>query len=223
MADCKNVPFCNEKSSLKISRGYGLQKPVAKLGREFGDTMSLKIGYARVSTDEQNLDLQIDALKAAGCDKVFQDHGISGITQKRKGLDRAISLLKEGDQLVVWKLDRLGRSLQHLVEFIINLEKKGCDFQSITEAMDTRTPSGKLLFHIAAAMGEYETSMNSERTKAGLKAARTRGQIGGRPRKLTIGQIDHARKLIEDGAETIASMARLFRCDKSTLWRALRR
>ena len=140
----------------------------------------MKIGYARVSTIEQNLDLQRDALKAAGCGKIIEDT-VSGGKAKRDGLERVRELLRQGDVLAVWRLDRLGRTLKHLIELMAELEGQGIGFQSTTEAIDTTTPGGKLVFHIFAALAEFERNIIRERTRAGLEAARARGRKGGRP------------------------------------------
>lgn len=139
------------------------------------------IGYARVSTTEQNLDLQVDALNAAGCKKVYKDM-MSGAKADRPGLEDALDYLREGDTLVVWRLDRLGRSLQHLIETVNKLESRNIGFKSLTEQIDTTTPSGKLIFHIFGALAEFERNLIRERTTAGLKAAKARGRLGGRPR-----------------------------------------
>lgn len=139
------------------------------------------IGYARVSTTEQNLDLQVDALNAAGCKKVYKDM-MSGAKADRPGLDGALDYLREGDTLVVWRLDRLGRSLQHLIETVNKLESRSIGFKSLTEQIDTTTPGGKLIFHIFGALAEFERNLIRERTSAGLKAAKARGRLGGRPR-----------------------------------------
>src|SRR3712207_2462849 len=143
----------------------------------------MKIGYARVSTIEQNLDLQRDALKAAGCFKIIEDT-VSGGKVQRSGLDRVRELLRKGDVLVVWRLDRLGRSLRHLIELMTELEGAGIGFRSLTEAIDTTTSGGKLVFHIFGALAEFERNLIRERTRAGLDAARARGRKGGRRKKL---------------------------------------
>lgn len=143
------------------------------------------IGYARISTIDQNLDLQMDALKAAGCDVIYQDEGISGGNAKRPGLVRALRRLGKSDVLVVWKLDRLARSMKHLIELTSMFEKKGIEFRSLSDAIDTSTPGGKLYFHMMAAFSEFESNLISERTKAGMAAAKARGVKMGRPRKLT--------------------------------------
>jgi DNA invertase Pin-like site-specific DNA recombinase len=142
------------------------------------------IGYARVSTDDQNLDLQRDALKAAGCEKIIEDKASGKAGSNRPGLDRAREMLRPGDTLVVWRLDRLGRSLRDLIELMGELEGQGVGFRSLTESLDTTTPGGKLVFHVFGALAEFERNLIRERTKAGLAAARARGKKGGRPRKL---------------------------------------
>lgn len=139
------------------------------------------IGYARVSTSDQNLDLQSDALKAAGCEEIFTDVA-SGAKSQRTGLERAIKQCRKGDTLVVWKLDRLGRSLAHLVETVSLLIEKGTGFKSVQENIDTTTSGGKLIFHIFASLAEFERDIIRERTNAGLSAARARGRLGGRPK-----------------------------------------
>ncbi|OXJ35910.1 DNA resolvase [Burkholderia sp. HI2714] len=142
----------------------------------------MKIGYARVSTEEQSLDLQLLALQAAGCDKILSDHGASGSRFDRAGLHEALSGVQAGDTLVVWRLDRLGRSLGHLVEVVGGLGKRNVEFVSLTESIDTRSPTGMLMFHLIAALAEFERSLISERTRAGMAAARVRGAKIGRPR-----------------------------------------
>lgn len=141
----------------------------------------MKLGYARVSTDDQRLDLQINSLKSAGCTNIFRDHGISGAQMKRPGLQAAMRALNEGDTLVVWRLDRLGRSLPGLVRLVESLGQRGIQFKSVTESFDTTSSSGKLIFHIMAALAEFERSLISERTRAGMIAASARGHKLGRP------------------------------------------
>lgn len=141
------------------------------------------IGYARISTLDQNLNLQRDALAQAGCAQVFEDEGFSGSKVKRPGLDGALKTLKQGDTLIVWKLDRLGRSMKHLIELTTQFEKDGIEFRSLSDAIDTSTPGGKLYFHLMGAFAEFESNLISERTKAGMAAAKARGQKMGRPRK----------------------------------------
>lgn len=141
------------------------------------------IGYARISTDEQKLDLQTDALQKAGCERVFSDTA-SGAKDDRPGLAGALEVLVQGDVLVVWKLDRMGRSLPHLVSTVSELQARGVEFRSLQEAIDTTTPGGRLVFHVFAALAQFERELIRERTKAGLEAARSRGRIGGRRHKL---------------------------------------
>ena len=160
----------------------------------------MKIGYARVSTDDQNLSLQLDALQAAGCDKVFQDH-VSGAAEKRPGLDAALAALQPGDVLTVWRLDRLGRSMPHLVSTVTDFAERGIGFQSITEAMDTTTAGGELLFHVMGALAQFERRLNAERSRAGIDAARRRGKHLGRPADLTPEKITHARQMIDSGEQ----------------------
>ena len=182
----------------------------------------MKIGYARVSTDEQSLDLQRDALTHAGCVDVFEDRGISGAAVNRAGLDAALARLGPDDVLTVWKLDRLGRSLPHLIETVRQVGERGAGFASLSEAIDTTTAGGKLVFHIMGALAEFERSLIVERVTAGIAAARKRGKHVGRPRKLSPEQIMHAREAIDSGLQTPAGMAALLRVDYSTLWRAMR-
>src|SRR4051812_13822778 len=156
------------------------------------------IGYARVSTQDQNLDLQIDALTKAGCKKVFDDK-VSGSRAERPGLAKALEMLREGDTLVVWKLDRLGRSVKNLVDLVGELHKQGVQFKSLTDAIDTGTPSGRFFFHVMASLAEMERELTVERTRAGLEAARQLGRIGGRKRQMTDSKIESARKLLASG------------------------
>lgn len=183
----------------------------------------MKIGYARVSTDEQNLDLQRQALEAAGCDAVYEDQGVSGAAAERQGLAEALAKVGPGDVLVVWKLDRLGRSLAHLIHVIDGLGKAGAGFVSLSESIDTTTAGGRLIFHMMGALAEFERSLIGERTSAGMQAAKRRGKHVGRPRALTAHQIAHARTLIEAGQETRAGVAELFGVDVATLRRALQK
>ena len=156
------------------------------------------IGYARVSTQDQNLELQLEALRAAGCERVFQDK-VSGSRTKRPGLDKAIELLRDGDTLVVWKLDRLGRSVKHLIGLVGELKQEGVNFKSLTDSIDTGTPSGRFFFHVMASLAEMERELTMERTKAGLEAARKLGRKGGRKRKMTSSKIESAKKLLLNG------------------------
>lgn len=179
----------------------------------------MKIGYARVSTDEQNLDLQLDALKAAGCEKIFTDEGISGVSKSRAGLDDALDAVLEGkNTLIVWKLDRLGRSLSFLCELIERLKGQGADFQSLTDGIDTMTTGGKLVFHIMGALAEFERDLISERTKAGMKSAKKRGKHVGRPKALSQGQIQHMHELLSTG-KTQREVAELLKVSPNTIGR----
>lgn len=178
-----------------------------------------KIGYARVSTEGQNLDLQVDALRRAGCTCIFQEK-ITGASRKRPALEDALAILRPGDSLVVWKLDRLGRSFQHLVSVIQTLEDDGKGFLSISDAIDTTTSTGKLMFHIIGAIAEFERSLISERTRAGLAAAKRRGKKLGRPRLLTSAQIETALALVHD-EQPLPIIAKALTVSRTTLWRAL--
>lgn len=156
------------------------------------------IGYARVSTQDQNLDLQIDALTQAGCKKLFEDK-MSGGRAERPGLARLLEILREGDTLVVWKLDRLGRSVKNLIDLVGSLHQQGVQFKSITDAIDTGTPSGRFFFHVMASLAEMERDLTIERTRAGLEIARQLGRKGGRKRQMTESKIESARKLLITG------------------------
>jgi DNA invertase Pin-like site-specific DNA recombinase len=183
--------------------------------------MSL-IGYARVSTEEQNLDLQLAALERAGCERIYQDLGISGASTNRDGLNEALAALNGGDVLAVWKLDRLGRSLPHLIDTIASLADRKVEFRSLTENIDTQSAGGRLIFHIMGALAEFERSLISERTRAGMTAARDRGQHLGRRPSLSREQARHAAGLVASG-QTVASVARLFGVTRQTVYRHLKR
>uniref|UniRef100_UPI000806EBB4 recombinase family protein n=1 Tax=Tritonibacter mobilis TaxID=379347 RepID=UPI000806EBB4 len=159
----------------------------------------MKIGYARVSSVEQNLDLQIEALTEAGCDRIITDQAQSGATaaESRAGFSKAMELLSEGDLLVVWKLDRVGRSIADLIHLLKLFGDRGIEFRSLTDGIDTTTAGGRLVFHIMGALAEFERDLIQERTKAGLRAAKKRGKRLGRPPALTDAQITHARTAIE--------------------------
>jgi DNA invertase Pin-like site-specific DNA recombinase len=156
------------------------------------------IGYARVSTNDQNLNLQKEALLKVGCEKIYEDK-ISGTTKQRPGLDKALDVLRAGDTLIVWKLDRLGRSIKNLISLISDLNSKDIHFKSITDSIDTSTPSGRFFFHIMASLAQMERELIAERTKAGLNAAKKLGRIGGRKRKMTKSKIIAAKKLLDSG------------------------
>src|SRR5436189_825171 len=168
------------------------------------------IGYARVSTQDQIVDLQKDALEKIGCNKIFTDI-ISGATTEREGLDEALAYVREGDSLVVWKLDRLGRSLKHLIETITKLNNRKIGFKSITENIDTTTSGGKLVFHIFGALAEFERDIIKDRTNAGLRAARARGRLGGRPKAKMLDnpkKVALAQSLYENEDNTIDEICR---------------
>lgn len=156
------------------------------------------IGYARVSTHDQNLGLQREALNSAGCSKLFEDK-ISGTSAERPGLGQALEMLREGDTLVVWKLDRLGRSVKQLVDLVARLQQQGVQFRSLTDSIDTGTPSGRFFFHVMASLAEMERELIAERTRAGLAVAREHGRSGGRKRRMTESKIASAKKLLATG------------------------
>lgn len=181
----------------------------------------MKIGYARVSTLDQNPELQFDALKAAGCEKIFQDK-ISGAKADRPGLAEALAYLRPGDSLVVWRLDRLGRSLKHLIEIVENLEGRKAGFISLQEGFDTTTSGGKLIFQIFGALAEFERNVIRERTNAGLAAARARGRKGGRKEKLTKSQVESMRKMSSSQQHTVAEICRVMSITKPTFYRYMK-
>lgn len=180
----------------------------------------MRIGYARVSTADQNPDLQEDALQKAGCEKVFRDVA-SGTVDCRKGLAEAIEYAREGDTLVVWKLDRLGRSLKHLIETVNGLAIRNVGFQSLRESMDTTTSGGKLIFHVFGALAEFERELIRERTQAGLRAARARGRNGGRPAKMDARKTSMARALMENPNAKTADICDTLHISRATLYRHL--
>jgi DNA invertase Pin-like site-specific DNA recombinase len=156
------------------------------------------IGYARISQDSQSIDLQIDALTAAGCEKTFSDT-MSGSRNDRPGLNQALDFARSGDSICVWRLDRLGRTLSHLIQLMQDLERRGVGFRSLTEAIDTTTPGGRLTYNLFGSLAEFERSIVRERTRAGLQAARQRGRFGGRPRSVTGEKFEAARRLLDAG------------------------
>ncbi|MDP9469078.1 MAG: recombinase family protein [Chloroflexota bacterium] len=183
----------------------------------------MDIGYARVSTGEQTLDLQLDALTNAGCGKVFTETA-SGAKADRPVLQDVLGYLRAGDTLVVWRLDRLGRSLPHLIETVAALRERGIGFKSLTEQIDTTTPGGKLIFHVFGALAEFERDLIRERTHAGLAAARARGRTGGRPKKLAEPkQLALARALYDGGQTDVATICQTLGISRATLYRHLRR
>ncbi len=180
----------------------------------------MKYGYARVSTDDQNADMQHRALYRAGCRELFTDDGKSGATTNRPRLQQCLKKLNRGDTLMVWKLDRLGRSLRDLINMLDDFKQRGIKFRSLTEAIDTDTPTGRAMWQMIGVLAELERSLIAERTKAGVAAAKKRGVKFGRKPKLNPQQIIHARKLIDSG-EDRQKVADLFSVNRSTLYRAL--
>jgi DNA invertase Pin-like site-specific DNA recombinase len=180
----------------------------------------MKIGYARISTVDQNLEPQTDALSNAGCEKIFTDQA-SGSHDDRQGLMDAIEFCRKGDSLVVWKLDRLGRSLKHLIETINLLHEKKVGFVSLQESIDTTTSGGKLVFHVFGALAEFERELITERTNAGLASARSRGRMGGRPKAMTVKQLRLAQTMIKDPKTTIKEVCETLQVSKTTLYRYL--
>lgn len=166
--------------------------------QRYGGEHPVLIGYARVSTQDQNLDLQTEALTKVGCKKIYNDK-ISGSRAERPGLTKALEMLREGDTLVVWKLDRLGRSVKNLVDLVGELHQQGIQFKSLTDAIDTGTPSGRFFFHVMASLAEMERELTVERTRAGLEVARQLGRKGGRRRQMTESKIESAKKLLANG------------------------
>lgn len=179
---------------------------------------SILIGYARVSTQDQTLQLQTDALTAAGCERIFSDVA-SGARGARPGLEQALSHLRKGDTLAVWRLDRLGRSLAHLVQTVGDLEREEKGFRSITEQIDTTTPSGRLVFHLFASLAQFERDLIRERVRAGITAARARGRMGGRPRVLEGAKAKLAAKLMADRNRNVSDICRALGVSRATLYR----
>jgi len=176
------------------------------------------IGYARVSTHEQNLDLQLDALKQTGCEKIFTDK-ISTRKAERKGLQEALEFVRPGDVLVVWKLDRLGRTLKQLIELVTSFDQQGIGFKSLKETIDTTTSTGRLVFHIFASLAEFERDIIQERTRAGLDAARARGRTGGRPKALSPKQAALAKSLYESREHSIKDICDTLGISRGTLYK----
>lgn len=180
------------------------------------------VGYARVSTVEQNMDMQLEALKAAGCEAVLTDEGFSGADFTRPGLTEIQRILCRGDTLTVWRLDRLGRSLFELLKLIRDLNERGVEFRSLSESLDTSTPAGRLLLHVLASMAEFERSLISERTRAGMAAARARGSRIGRRPAMTKAQVVAAKEALELSRRSVAEIAGEYHIHPRTLGRLLR-
>lgn len=177
-------------------------------------------GYARVSTLHQDEALQRDALEAAGCDKILADQ-VSGATESRPALDELLAHLRAGDTVVVWRLDRLGRSLRHLIDVVCDLDRRGVTLRSLTESIDTSTPGGKLIFHIFGALAEFERDLIRERTVAGLAAARARGRQGGRPSVWTPEKLVTARAMYASGQHDVSAIARVLGVSRASVYRGL--
>lgn len=184
--------------------------------------MAHLLGYARVSTVDQNPDLQLDALRNAGCYRVFVDHA-SGALDERRELAKALDQLRPGDTLVVWKLDRLGRSLPHLITTVEELQRRSVGFRSLQESIDTTTPTGKLIFHIFGALAEFERDLIHERTAAGLAAARARGRMGGRPSCMTPAKVAVARQMYDSREHTVQAIADTIGVSRASIYRYLRK
>ena len=183
----------------------------------------MRIGYARVSTSDQNIELQLRALSAAGCDRIFSDQGLSGSLRSRPGLEQSMQQLQAGDTLVIWRLDRLGRSLSHLIEVVAELGRNKIGLYSITEAINTASAGGILIFHIMGALAEFERALISERTRAGMSAVRARGSAIGRPVKLAPDEVARALAAIRNDGLTISAAAKQFGVSRATLYRTRRR
>lgn len=181
---------------------------------------STKVGYARVSSTDQDPSLQLDALSQAGCERIFVEH-VSGSLRERPELMKTLDYVRSGDTLVVWRLDRLGRSLSHLIDIVGDLGSRGVELVSLHESIDTSTASGRLVLHVFGALSEFERELVRERTRAGLEAARARGRQGGRPRVMTADKLQVARTMYDSKQHTVASIAAVVGVSRATLYRAL--
>ena len=185
------------------------------------ETTGRMVGYARVSTKAQKLDLQLDALRRAGCETVFDDHGVSGAKAKRPGLDKALAHLRAGDVLVIYKLDRLGRSVEHLALLLREFHERGIHLCSLSEGINTQTIGGKLVFHVFSAVAEFQRDLIRENTLAGLEAAAQRGKRPGRPKRLSAQQVREARRAIRHEGVSYAAAGGRFGVSPATMWRAV--
>lgn len=206
----------------KLSAGVYVSVRHLRHGNWYIQGMGHALGYARVSTGEQDAGLQHDALTSAGCYRIFTDTA-SGSLQSRPELDKVLDQLRPGDTLVVWRLDRLGRSIRHLIDQLDALQERGIEFRSLQDSIDTSSSGGRLVFHIFASLAEFERDLIRERTNAGLKAARARGRKGGRPSLLTADQLRTARKLYQQQDMTVAQIGEVLGVSRTTIYRALRR
>jgi DNA invertase Pin-like site-specific DNA recombinase len=179
------------------------------------------IGYARVSTDEQELSLQIDALNKLGCDRIFQDKGVSGSKASRPAWDECLSYLRAGDTLAVWKLDRAGRSTKHLIELSESLQEREIEFISVKDQIDTSTPMGRFFFRMMSSLAELEKDITIDRTNAGLAAARARGRVGGRKKSITTGQELEAKRLADAGELSIADICKQVGISRASFYRVV--
>lgn len=182
----------------------------------------MNIGYARISTKEQHLRMQEDALKSVGCEEIYTDIA-SGSKSERPGLDKALSHIREGDTFIVWKLDRLGRSIQHLIQTVATLSKRKIAFKSLQENIDTKTSGGKLIFHIFGALAEFERDLIRERTDAGLKAARARGHNGGRPSLLDTRQVKRMIEMYKAQKNTVGEICKIYEISRPSFYNYLKR
>ena len=178
----------------------------------------MKIGYARTSTLDQNLDLQLDALKNCGCEKIYQEQ-ISSVKDHRPQLENCLQALRAGDTLYIWRLDRLGRSLKDLINIVNQLQDIGCELVSVKESIDTSTTAGKLTFHLFASLAEFERELIRERTQAGLLSARARGRMGGRPEKLKESEKQMIRQLMSDRQNSATNIAKQFGVSRATVYK----
>ena len=178
----------------------------------------MKIGYARTSTLDQHVELQLDALKNCGCEKIFQEQ-VSSVKDKRPQLESCLQALRAGDTLYIWRLDRLGRNLKDLINIVNQLQAMGCELVSLKESIDTSTTSGKLTFHLFASLAEFERELIRERTQAGLSSARARGRLGGRPEKLTDSEKQMIRQLMSDRHSSATEIAKRFSVSRATIYK----
>jgi len=212
------LPFTSIKSRLK--KKVSKQTILVELRDDWVSIKPMNIGYARISTSDQNLDLQTDALTGAGCEKILSDVA-SGAKFDRVGLAEAMTYARKGDTLVVWKLDRLGRSIRHLIDTVNQLQAKGIGFKSLQENIDTTTSGGKLVFHIFSALAEFERDIIRERTNAGLVSARARGRFGGRPKSIDAKIGKQAISLYESRTVPVPDICATLGISKATLYRYL--
>ena len=199
----------------------GMGIPATFKKKKYNESKYMRIGYARVSTVEQNLDLQLAALKIARCDEIIEDLGLPGTGRDRPGLTKLMEQIGQGDTLVVWRLDRLGRSLIELIDILNQLSDIQANFESVTEAIDTSSSGGRLVFHMLGALAEFERNLISDRTKAGMAVAKSAGKHIGRPRILTNEQIEEAWILVTSGTASVSATAERFGVHPKTLRRAL--